>query len=90
MGFRIYIDDEMEGSEFNEAEDITILGHLEKRDAEIYYRCGAAHCGVCRLKLLEGEVRYIRRPLAFAREGEFFPCCSVPLSDIRIETYKFD
>jgi ferredoxin len=90
MGYKIYIDDETEGSEFNEAEDITILGHLEKRDAEIYYRCGAAHCGVCRLKLLEGTVKNIRRPIAFAREGEFFTCSTVPLSDIRIETYKFE
>ena len=41
--------------------------------------------GAWRCKLLEGQISYLQEPLAFVRKGEFLPCCSVPVGDIKIE-----
>ena len=63
----------------------TLLRTLELHQFAVSFQCREGYCGACRCKLIAGEVRYINEPLAFVRQGEFLPCCSVPLTDIEIE-----
>ncbi|KKO46481.1 2Fe-2S ferredoxin [Arsukibacterium ikkense] len=63
----------------------SILHSLEQQLPDISYQCREGYCGACRCKLLSGSIQYLHEPLAFVRQGEFLPCCSVPLTDIHIE-----
>ncbi|GAB2914309.1 class I ribonucleotide reductase maintenance protein YfaE [Rheinheimera gaetbuli] len=62
-----------------------LLNALEQQQLQVNFQCREGYCGACRCKLLQGEVRYLQEPLAFVRQGEFLPCCSVPLTDITVE-----
>lgn len=62
-----------------------ILDTLEQHKQQINFHCREGYCGACRCKLLSGDINYINEPLAFVRKGEFLPCCSVALTDIKIE-----
>ncbi|MGI5309884.1 class I ribonucleotide reductase maintenance protein YfaE [Rheinheimera sp. WS51] len=63
----------------------TILESIEQQQPDINYQCREGYCGACRCKLLAGTIKYINEPLAFVRQGEFLPCCSIPVTDINIE-----
>ena len=63
----------------------SLLHALERQQLQVNFQCREGYCGACRCKLLQGEVRYLQEPLAFVRQGEFLPCCSVPLTDITID-----
>ncbi|MDX1537842.1 class I ribonucleotide reductase maintenance protein YfaE [Arsukibacterium sp.] len=62
----------------------TILQSLEQQQ-DVSYQCREGYCGACRCKLISGRIQYLHEPLAFVRHGEFLPCCSVPVTDIKIE-----
>lgn len=62
-----------------------LLDALEQQQYTLSYHCREGYCGACRCKLLAGKVAYLNEPLAFVRKGEFLPCCSVPVTDIKIE-----
>lgn len=63
----------------------TLLQVLEQYKQAVHYQCREGFCGACRCKLLAGKVRYLNEPLAFVRQGEFLPCCSIAETDIEIE-----
>jgi len=63
----------------------TLLEALERTGHEVEYHCRAGFCGACRLRILDGEVRYLEQPLAFISSDEVLPCCCVPESDLRID-----
>lgn len=62
-----------------------LLDVLELHDVEVEYQCRSGYCGVCRLKLVKGDVVYHQQPLAFINDGEILPCCCMPLTDIELE-----
>jgi len=63
----------------------TILHSLEQQQQDVSYQCREGYCGACRCKLISGRIQYLQEPLAFVRDGEFLPCCSIPATDIKIE-----
>ncbi|WP_334106763.1 class I ribonucleotide reductase maintenance protein YfaE [Methylobacillus sp.] len=63
----------------------TLLDGLERTGHEVEYQCRGGYCGMCRVRLLDGEVQYLEQPLAFIAADEILPCCCVPKSDIRID-----
>jgi ferredoxin len=63
----------------------TILEAIEQQQPDIDYQCREGYCGACRCKLINGTIKYLNEPLAFVRQGEFLPCCSVPVTDIDID-----
>lgn len=65
-----------------------LLEFLEKHKQSVNFQCREGFCGACRCKLLAGQVQYLQEPLAFVRQGEFLPCCSVPVGDISLEIPK--
>ena len=63
----------------------TLLEALEQQQLQVNFHCREGYCGACRCKLLKGDISYLNEPLAFVRQGEFLPCCSIPLTDITID-----
>ncbi len=71
---------------FNLIPHETLLDGLERTGHEVEYQCRGGYCGICRVRLLDGEVQYLEQPLAFIAADEILPCCCVPRSDIRIDS----
>ncbi|MPS47968.1 class I ribonucleotide reductase maintenance protein YfaE [Methylobacillus sp.] len=63
----------------------TLLEGLERTGHEVEYQCRGGYCGLCRVRLLDGEVQYLEQPLAFIAADEILPCCCVPRSDLRVD-----
>ena len=64
----------------------TILETIENAGIELEFHCREGFCGVCRTKLLSGNVEYSLDPLAFIEDDEILICCSKPVGDISIKT----
>jgi ferredoxin len=62
-----------------------LLTILEFYKVPVEFQCREGFCGVCRLKLLKGNVIYVQEPLAFIQKNEILPCCCLPVGDIEIE-----
>jgi len=65
----------------------TLLENLEAQAIKHEFHCRDGHCGVCRCKLLAGQVEYITYPMAYLREGEVLTCCTKAKDDIKLATY---
>jgi ferredoxin len=63
----------------------TLLDGLERTGHEVEYQCRSGYCGMCRVKMLRGEVRYLEQPLAFVATDEILPCCCVPADDLTLD-----
>jgi ferredoxin len=63
----------------------TILETIESAGIELEFHCREGFCGVCRTKLLSGDVEYTVDPLAFIEDDEILICCSKPLGDIALK-----
>jgi ferredoxin len=64
----------------------SLLDSLEAANIEMQYHCRQGFCGVCRTRLLEGEVHYLVDPLAYMHDGEVLTCCSAPRSNVKLES----
>ncbi|WP_089152989.1 class I ribonucleotide reductase maintenance protein YfaE [Thalassotalea crassostreae] len=85
MSKKVTIDGKVVEQQFDNLIFKTTLEYLEANNIEIHYHCRDGFCGACRVTLNKGEVEYINgEPLAFIREDEILPCCSVPTTDIDI------
>ena len=83
MSHRVYVDEQLQPAEFDEAKDYNILDALDRADIENESHCRAGFCGTCRVVLIRGQVRYPGgEPIGCVREGEILPCCCIPTSDI--------
>ncbi|QBY06261.1 2Fe-2S iron-sulfur cluster binding domain-containing protein [Thalassotalea sp. HSM 43] len=81
------MDNKVVEAEFDNLIYKTTLEYFEANDIEIHYHCRDGFCGACRCNLVEGDIEYVNgEPLAFIRDGEFLPCCSVPKTDIIVTT----
>jgi len=63
----------------------TLLDGLERTGHEVEYQCRSGYCGMCRVKILHGDVSYLEPPLAFVAYDEVLPCCCVPIADITVD-----
>jgi len=62
----------------------TLLENIEAHALEVEYHCRDGYCGACKCRLISGKVEYRKQPLAYLREGEILPCCSISKEDIQI------
>lgn len=65
----------------------TLLENLEAQAINQEYHCRDGHCGVCRCRLIDGQVDYINYPMAYLRDGEVLTCCTKSQQDIILATY---
>ncbi|MDE5285408.1 MAG: class I ribonucleotide reductase maintenance protein YfaE, partial [Buchnera aphidicola] len=64
-----------------------LLLTLELNKILIDYQCRSGYCGICRIKLIKGNIHYPKqKPMAsiFSKK-EIFPCCCQPKGNIYIE-----
>ena len=62
----------------------TLLENIEAHALEVEYHCRDGYCGACKCRLISGKVKYRKQPMAYLREGEILPCCSISKEDIQI------
>lgn len=67
-----------------ENQNACLLDVLHDNNIFVEYQCRDGYCGSCRTKLVNGEVKYIKQPLAFIGENEILPCCCKPVTDIEL------
>ena len=62
-----------------------LLGFAIKSDVPIDSGCRTGACGSCLVKLVEGRVKYTRRPQFPLKQNEILPCVCVPDGDIVVD-----
>lgn len=65
--------------------DGTILTRIEEMGIKVHSECRRGVCGACVSDLVSGEVEYVRKPLAFYREGQVVLCCAKTRTDIKVK-----
>ncbi|MGM3162219.1 2Fe-2S iron-sulfur cluster-binding protein [Dickeya undicola] len=76
------------GQTFPLTEEETILVSSHQAEIPLKYHCNAGHCGICKVKLTQGEAD-MQHAGGISRDdiknGYILPCCTHPLSNIEIE-----
>lgn len=62
-----------------------LLGFAIKTDIPINSGCRTGACGSCAVRLLEGKVRYTRKPQYPLKPNEILPCVCVPDGNIVVD-----
>jgi hypothetical protein len=62
-----------------------LLEQLEQQGIRVPYSCRAGICGSCRVRLLEGEVKALKKS-AVGADGTILCCSCVPAGDVKLET----
>lgn len=60
--------------EFLTAGEPTLLAALEAHDLAPPSECRAGTCGECRMRVVDGEVRWLAKPETALADGEILPC----------------
>ncbi|MCV2502255.1 MAG: class I ribonucleotide reductase maintenance protein YfaE [Candidatus Lightella neohaematopini] len=63
----------------------SLLYTLEINNVNIQYQCKSGQCGLCKLKLLIGKVKYLKTPTVFIQKDEILPCICTPITNIIIQ-----
>ncbi|XBS68608.1 class I ribonucleotide reductase maintenance protein YfaE [Acerihabitans sp. KWT182] len=63
----------------------SLLEAFEANRIDVEFQCRSGYCGACRMRLLQGRVKYVQSPLACIRPGDILPCCCLPAGDIELE-----
>ncbi|UAJ65230.1 class I ribonucleotide reductase maintenance protein YfaE [Candidatus Schneideria nysicola] len=63
----------------------SLLSILEANNLKIDFHCRSGYCGICRLKLIKGTVKYHNEPLAFLQKNEILPCSCLPINNIQLD-----
>lgn len=61
-----------------------IFQALENQDYPILGDCRVGQCGLCRMKLNKGQVKWLTTPEARCAPNEFLPCVCVPTDNLEI------
>lgn len=75
---------------FELSKDSNLLDMLEKEGYDVQYQCRSGYCGMCRIKITQGEVEYKNKPLALIDKDEILPCCCTLTQNITIEIISKD
>lgn len=62
----------------------TLLDQLEDQGVDINTQCREGYCGACRVRLIDGVVKYNQEPLAAIFDGEILPCSCQAKTEIKI------
>ncbi|BGI51177.1 MAG: hypothetical protein ArsCj_4650 [Arsenophonus endosymbiont of Ceratovacuna japonica] len=63
---------------------ISILDAIEQSKIQIEFQCRSSFCGICRVILCKGKVRYFCKPIAFIDKNEILTCSCYPITNIDI------
>lgn len=80
----------IEDKEFDCSSNQSILSSSLNSNLHFAYSCMTGQCGVCKTKLLEGEIRELQSQIALTdiqkSNNEILTCCCAPLTDILIDS----
>ncbi len=62
-----------------------LLAHAKASGIHLPASCRSGHCGTCAVKLMRGQVQYLREPQAEIAADEILPCVCSPASDLTIQ-----
>lgn len=62
-----------------------LLEQLEQQGIRVPYSCRAGICGCCRVRLVDGEVKGLKKN-AVGADGTILCCSCVPAGDVKLET----
>lgn len=62
----------------------TLLHGLEQAGIAIAGDCRSGHCGACRIRLEDGDCRWLLQPQQPLGDNEILACCAVPQSDLKL------
>ncbi|AEO07989.1 2Fe-2S iron-sulfur cluster-binding protein [Buchnera aphidicola] len=67
--------------------NISLLLILKKNEINISHQCCSGYCGLCRIELIQGKIRYlIKQPMAaLFTSQDILPCCCIPYGNIVIK-----
>ena len=86
MGYRVQV--VQTAQSFEVEADETLLAAAQRANVELAHDCQLGGCGTCRIKLVEGSVRYAEFPLALTPEEEIqgyaLACQALAASDLVI------
>ena len=74
-----------EGRELTYKNESSLLDTLESHAIQAEYSCRAGFCGVCKVHLLAGKVKYVQDPIISLSGDEILSCCCIPDSDISVD-----
>lgn len=63
----------------------TLLAQMEKKHIPVETHCRSGICGMCKKRLLKGEVTYLEEPLAYLAEGEILVCCASATTEVVLD-----
>ena len=72
---------------YDDTSNLSLLDFLIEHKEAVNFNCKDGFCGVCCCKLKKGSV-YEKESIAFKNDDEILMCCSFPISDIEISTFK--
>jgi CDP-4-dehydro-6-deoxyglucose reductase len=79
----------LENIKFTGSNQETILASAMQGNHIFEYSCKTGQCGVCKTRLLEGEVKELQTQLALSIEdkqnNKILTCCCAPINDILID-----
>lgn len=75
------------------AREETVLEAILRSRTRVYYGCMGGGCGVCKMRLVSGQLDYGRYSVAVLseeerRQGFFLSCQAKPVSDLTIQLIK--
>ncbi|MDF4310624.1 class I ribonucleotide reductase maintenance protein YfaE, partial [Vibrio parahaemolyticus] len=68
-----------------QASNNVLLEQIENKGLTVETHCRSGFCGMCRVRLLKGQVAYDEIPVAFVKEGEVLVCCAKAKTDVTLE-----
>lgn len=63
----------------------SLLGCASKNQVALSSGCRTGACGACAIRLLQGKVKYTRKPQFQLKSNEILPCVCVPEEDIVVD-----
>lgn len=68
-----------------QASNSVLLAQIENTGITLETHCRSGFCGMCRVRLLEGQVIYDEIPIAFVKEGDVLVCCAKAKTAVTLE-----
>lgn len=64
----------------------TLLSFLKKKKINITYQCCEGYCGICRIILIKGKIKYLKKNnFVLLNKKEILTCCCIPETNITIK-----
>ncbi|WP_343189563.1 class I ribonucleotide reductase maintenance protein YfaE [Buchnera aphidicola] len=64
----------------------TLLNLLKKNKINTIYQCCEGYCGICRIILIKGKIKYLKKKnLVLLNKKEILTCCCIPKTNITIK-----